>query len=95
MWVPAGPNIGTILVSAPGSRARKYEHHYPDYFPQSASNPQEPWCYPDAALGEFRRWLREEYIGEGRFQRYIEGKVQQKQLSASFADLALAAYNDE
>ena len=62
---------------------------------RSASNPQEPWCYPDAALGEFRRWLPEDYIGEGRFQKYIEGKVQQKQLPASFAELALAAYNGD
>jgi hypothetical protein len=31
----------------------KYEHNYPTYFPQAASNPQHPYCYPDDALGEF------------------------------------------
>lgn len=74
---------------------QKYEHNYPNYFPQAASNPQEPWCYPDAALGEFRRWLREEYIGEGKFTKYITTKVQQKELPASFAQLAIAAYQGE
>jgi hypothetical protein len=73
----------------------KYEHNYPTYFPQSASNPQEPWCYPDAALGEFRRWIREDYVGEGKFAKYITGKVQQKELPASFAQLAIAAYQGE
>lgn len=70
----------------------KFEHNYPSYFPQAKSNPQEPWCYPDSALGEFRKWLRETYIGEGRFKAYIAQKVQQKELPASFAQLAVAAY---
>ena len=74
---------------------RKFEHNYPQYFPQAKSNPQEPWCYPDGALGEFRRWLREQYIGDGKFKRYIEQKVQQHELPASFAQLAIAAYEGE
>lgn len=74
-----------------GTRA-KFEHNYPDYFPQAASNPQEPWCYPEAALGEFRRWLREDYVGAGKFAKYIESKVAQKALPPSFAQLAIAAY---
>src|SRR5690606_32462002 len=53
---------------------RRYEHHYPDYFPQAASNPQHPFCYPDAALGEFRRWMREEYLPKG-FRAYLRNKV--------------------
>ena len=73
----------------------KYEHNYPNYFPQSSSNPQEPWCYPDTALAEFRRWLREDYIGEGKFAKYIYSKVKQKELPASFAQLAIAAYTEE
>ena len=73
----------------------KYQHNYPAYFPQAESNPQEPWCYPDTALAEFRRWLREDYIGAGKFSTYITGKVAQKQLPASFAQLAIAAYGGE
>lgn len=73
----------------------KFEHNYPDYFPQSASNPQEPWCYPERALGEFRRWFREEYIGEGKFKTYLEAKVKEKALPVSFARLAIAAYTQD
>jgi hypothetical protein len=73
----------------------KYEHNYPSYFPQADSNPQEPWCYPDSALGEFRRWLREDYIGKGKFSAYLTTKVEQKQLPASFAQLAISAYQGD
>jgi hypothetical protein len=76
-----------------GARQR-FEHNYPSYFPQAASNPQTPWCYPEAALGEFRRWFRDTYIGAGKFARYVEGKAKQRQLPASFAQLAIAAYTD-
>ena len=73
----------------------KFEHNYPDYFPQAASNPQEPWCYPETSLGEFRRWLREEYIGEGKFAKYIEGKVTQNQLPPSIAQMAKSLYGPD
>ncbi len=73
---------------------QKYEHNYPSYFPQALSNPQEAWCYPEAALGEFRRWYRESYIGEGKFKSYIETKVKQNQLPASFATLAISSYSE-
>lgn len=71
----------------------KFDHNYPEYFPQSPSNPQEAWCYPEAALGEFRRWFRETYIGEGAFEKYLLQKVAQKALPPSFAQLAIAAYS--
>lgn len=71
---------------------QKFEHHFPSYFPQAASNPQEPWCYPEGALGEFRRWFRESYIGDGKFRAYIESKVRDRALPVSFAQLAIAAY---
>jgi hypothetical protein len=70
----------------------KFEHNYPDYFPQAKSNPQEPWCYPEIALGEFRRWVREDYIGDGKFATYLNNAVKKKELPASFAQLAIAAY---
>lgn len=74
---------------------KKFEHNYPDYFPQAESNPQEPWCYPESALGEFRRWMRENYIGDGRFEKYIHDKVRQKSLPPSFAQLAIGAYKNK
>jgi hypothetical protein len=73
----------------------KFEHNYPSYFPQAESNPQEPWCYPEIALGEFRRWIRENYIGEGKFEKYLADKVKQRALPASFAQLAIAAYKND
>jgi hypothetical protein len=73
---------------------RKYDHNYPEYFPQSLSNPQPAWCYPESALGEFKKWFRENYVGQGKFKNYIEGKVKQLQLPASFAALAIASYSN-
>lgn len=51
-----------------------YEHHYPDYYPQSTSNPQKPWAYPDSALPEFRKWFKETYLTT-KFPAYILKKA--------------------
>lgn len=74
---------------------QKFDHHYPDYFPQAASNPQPVWSYPEEALGDFRRWMRESYIGGGKFEKYLEGQIKKRELPPSFAQLALAAYGQE
>lgn len=74
---------------------RRYQHNYPEYFPQALSNPQASWCYPESALGEFRRWFREHYVGEGKFANYLSSKVKARELSASFVQLAIAAYEEE
>jgi hypothetical protein len=34
--------------------AVKYEHNFPETFPQPSSNPQPACAYPHSALGEFR-----------------------------------------
>ncbi len=70
----------------------KWDHSYPDYFPQAASNPQLVWCYPEMALGDFRQWMRENYIKGGKFAAHINTKIKQKELPASFAQLMIAAY---
>jgi len=82
------------LASTYGERSN-YLHHYPDYFPQAASNPQEPLCYPEAALGEFRRWFREIYIGQGKFKNYLSGQSKAKALPASFSQIALKALENK
>jgi hypothetical protein len=69
----------------------KYEHNYPLYFPQAASNPQTPYCYPDEALGEFRKWVREYYIPK-RMPEYLGKKIKDGQISAPAASKALAAF---
>ena len=69
---------------------RKYSHNYPNYFPQATSNPQFPYCYPDAALGEFRQWIREIYLPV-KFPDYLKSKESQGALPPSFSELALSA----
>ena len=71
---------------------KKWEHNYPDMFPQSRSNPQYPACYPESALGEFRKWFREIYIGGGKFSKYINDQIKKKALPPSFAQLVTKAY---
>lgn len=66
-WVKGG------LEKVYGSRIR-YEHNYPAYYPQAASNPQLSWAYPNEALAEFRRWFRHDYLIT-RFPRYILTKA--------------------
>lgn len=69
---------------------KQYEHNYPDNFPQAASNPQTPYAYPDDALPEFRKWVREVYLPE-KFPTYIENKVKDKSIEAAKALAAIEA----
>lgn len=64
---------GNQLGQRFGERVR-YEHNFPDYYPQSASNPQTPWAYPDEALSSFRRWFRSQYLTT-KFPKYILAKA--------------------
>lgn len=52
----------------------EYEHNYPEYYPQAASNPQRPKAYPDAALPTFRQWFRKDYLPT-KFPKYILTKA--------------------
>lgn len=61
------------LESQYGCRIQ-YEHNYPDYYPQSMSNPQKPNAYPDAALPMFRQWFKQDYLLT-RFPKYILTKA--------------------
>lgn len=69
----------------------QYEHNYPDYFPQSLSNPQAAYCYPDDALAEFRKWVREVYLPK-KLPNYLSSKVKQGQLPAKKASAAIEAF---
>lgn len=82
-WKDAG------LAAKFGPRA-KFPHNYPNYFPQSWSNPQEANCYPEDALPTFRRWMREVYVPH-KMPVYLKGQVDQKKLPAAIANNALAA----
>lgn len=82
----------TMLGDTYGARA-KYEHNYPHYFPQAASNPQAPYCYPNATLGEFRRWMWEVYLPT-KLPDYLAKKEAQGVLPPSFSKLALKAFQE-
>jgi hypothetical protein len=82
------------LQSKYGERIQ-FEHNYPDYFAQARSNPQLPWCYPEMALGEFKKWIREAYIKGGKFEKYLSSQVAKRALPPSFAQLAVAAYTNK
>lgn len=82
------------LQSSYGARL-SYPHCYPPYFPQARSNPQLSACYPEDALGEFRRWFREDYIGEGRFKKYLARKVNEKLLPDGYVEKAMLALTKE
>lgn len=67
-----------------------YKHNYPEYYPQAASNPQEPWCYPEMALGEFQKWFRENYVKGGRLKNYLHTKVKDSTLPVEFVSQAVS-----
>jgi len=69
-----------------GARA-KFPHRYPDDHPQSKSNPQIANCYPLEALGEYRRWLQDDYLGTGKFSNYLQSK--KRTIPPSVAQLAI------
>lgn len=69
----------------------KYQHNYPDYFPQAASNPQAPYCYPDDAIAEFRRWVRETYLTK-KLPAYLNKKVADRQIAPAQAAAAIDAF---
>lgn len=68
----------------------KYEHNYPEYFPQSPSNPQPAFCYPDDALAEFRSWVREIYL-QKHISNYMANKVKDGAIPGPKAQKAIAA----
>lgn len=74
-----------------GSR-QKWPHTYPSTYPQSQAE-TDAWVYPLHALGEFRSWLQEVYLPQ-KYPVYIARKVRLGALTASTAQLLLAAASD-
>lgn len=71
----------------------QFDHHYPNYFAQSASNPQPAQCYPDAALAEFRRWVREIYRTQ-KMPAYLQNQVKLGNITPQAANNTLVALED-
>lgn len=78
------------LAAKYGERTR-YDHDYPGYYPQAKSNPQHPFAYPNAALGEFRGWLQQNYIAN-KFPTYLLGQAKKGALTMSAAAKASEAF---
>jgi hypothetical protein len=69
----------------------KFEQDYPLYFPQAASNPHTPYCYPDDALGDFRKWFRETYIA-AHLPEYLGTQAKIGKIKPSVATKAIEAF---
>ena len=69
----------------------KFNHEYPDYYPQAKSNPQPSHAYPDSALGIFRAWLKRHYIA-AKLPKYLLGQTK-KGLNLKEANLVLEAFD--
>ncbi len=70
------------LATIYGER-KKYNHTFPDDYPQSRRDEIPANMYPDAALPEFRRWLRTTYATE-KLPAYLRSKLA---LSAATEDM--------
>jgi len=73
-----------------GKRIR-YDHEYPDYYPQAKSNPQHPFAYPSAALGIFRDWLMQHYV-INNFPKYLLSQAKQGKLPRLVAQQAIETF---
>lgn len=71
-------------------RSLKYEHFYPHFYAQALSNPQLPWCYPEEALGTFRRWLREVYVPM-KLPNYLKRLTRDGRIESAEATAVVAA----
>jgi hypothetical protein len=80
------------MARSHGNRIR-YEHYYPEYFPQSPSNPQPAFCYPESALPTFRRWMREVYLTQ-KFPAYLNSKIRQGALPSPVSAQVLSAIEE-
>ena len=69
----------------------QYPHFFPDEFPQSASNPQMAWAYPNESWADFQKWFRSTYL-RTKYPAYIlkkakllpGGKEEAQQLAAMY-----------
>ena len=70
-----------------GSRL-DYEHNYPEYYPQSKSNPQPAKAYPNKSLHVFRAWFEETYLIT-KFPKYILNQSKKGKIKPNIATLTI------
>lgn len=79
------------LSSLYGDRT-KYEHFYPEYYPQAKVNPQLSYAYPNASLGYFRDWLLQNYINN-HFPKYLLSQKNSGKLLETTTNKILESFN--
>lgn len=73
--------------------ARKhYPHEYPIYYPQHAAGIQSSWCYPESALGEFRKWFRDTYQ-PNKLPQYLTRKQKKGDIEATTANKLIDTFS--
>lgn len=77
------------LESLHGERIN-YQHNYPEYYPQSQSNPQAPFAYPLSCIGEFRKWLKDQYITT-QLPKYLFNQAKKGSIQAPLANKVIEA----
>ena len=73
-------------------KAKKYNHLYPDSYPQSKSNPQEAWCYPIEALGIFKKWFYNTYLSN-KFPRYMTNLIKNEKISLEYGNEVIKTFS--
>ncbi|GBC59420.1 hypothetical protein DENIS_0359 [Desulfonema ishimotonii] len=63
----------------------KYEHNYPEYYPQSKSNPQPAHAYPNESLHIFREWFETTYLYT-KYPKYILNQSKKGKIEESIAN---------
>lgn len=79
-------------LNAVYGRRERFEHQYPSYYPQSAAGPQEAYCYPEDALGEYRKWMREVYLKD-KLPNYLKSKISSGAIDQKTATQITESYN--
>ena len=74
---------------------KKFYHNYAETVPQALSNPQEAWSYPEEALGLFHKWMREDYLRGGKYEKYLKGKIGKNAITPAIATAAITAVSRE
>jgi hypothetical protein len=84
--------VSNRLADQYGERV-SFDHEYPDYYPQSKSNPQPAYAYPNSAWGVFQVWLKKNYLEDMPLQKYLTGQVSKGTIERATANKVLEAFS--
>lgn len=70
-----------------------FDHEYPDYYPQSKSNPQPAYAYPNSAWAEFQAWFKSNYLSGDPLHTYLSGQVGKGTIGVVAANKVLGVFS--